>query len=152
MTEVEIIPEVKTRAELAREAFDYRRQGNSYFEIAEQMRITEDEVVALVNGYLASASVVDPPVHARLLDIDRANLMLSSIFATAAAGDIEAIKVALRLMRHRSALDGSQRHHSEGERPTYSVLKRGRTCSRSSEGTPPTIANHDLPSTAAELT
>jgi hypothetical protein len=116
------VVEIKSRAELAREAFDYRRQGNSYFEIAEQMRITEDEVVALVSTYLASAAVVDAPVNARLLDIDRANLMMNSIFATAAAGDIEAIKVALRLMRHRSVLDGS--HRVEPQRPKARDLFR----------------------------
>jgi hypothetical protein len=102
------VVEIKSRAELAREAVDFRSQGHGYDEIGDQMGVSAQDAAALVAEGVQSIAI-DIPANARALDIRRTEQLMSSIYATAAAGDIDAIKVVLRLMRHRSALDGSHR-------------------------------------------
>ncbi len=102
------VVETKSRAELAREAVDYRIQGHDLGEIGNQLGVSAEEVVWLVDEGIRALSL-ENAVQTRLLDIRRIDLMMSSIFSTAASGDIGATAEVRQLMRLRRILEGSYR-------------------------------------------
>jgi hypothetical protein len=88
----------------AAEAADYHRQGFSYTSISEQMGIPVKDIIVLVGKHAASALSDDPEVSRRM-DIERIELMISSIFTDAASGDREAINTVRQLMADKQRLE-----------------------------------------------
>lgn len=86
------------------EAFDYRRQGATYFDISQAMGVTVKEAIRLVSEHLKSRGE-DHPRITKTLDLERVELMLNSIFQVASTGDIETQKQVLHLMEIRDRLE-----------------------------------------------
>ena len=99
------VVEISNRQELAAEALDYRRQGYSYAAISECMNMPKGEILVLVTE-AASALVFENPAHTKAIDIERIELMLTSVFQNAVGGDIGAINMALKLIERRRQLQG----------------------------------------------
>lgn len=86
------------------EAFDYRRQGASYFEIAKAMSLEVSEVIELVSEYIKGIAS-DNPYNSKKIDLERVELMMNGIFQAASSGDTESINMVLRLMAERKRIE-----------------------------------------------
>lgn len=86
------------------EAFDYRRQGASYLEIAKAMNIEVAEAIELVSAYIKEIAY-DNPYNSKKIDLERIELMMNGIFQSASSGDTESINIVLRLMAERKRLE-----------------------------------------------
>jgi hypothetical protein len=96
-------PTKKEAAQIA-EAVDYKLQGHPYEQIAEQMKVSVKEAVALVYEGLATL-IRDPASQQMLLDLQRLDQMLTAVYPTATQGDRDAIQSVLNLRRERDALE-----------------------------------------------
>jgi len=86
------------------EAIEYKLQGYSYEQIAEERKIKRAQAVELVHAGLATL-IRDPTEKQLLLDLARIDQMLTAVYSSAAQGDTAAITAVLALRREREMLE-----------------------------------------------
>jgi hypothetical protein len=101
----DLAPVERSRAELASEALDYRKQGFGYASIADQMGVPVPDVVALVSEAIQASGIDLDPETTRRLDIERLDQMISAIMSDASGGDINAIGTVRALMGDRQRIE-----------------------------------------------
>jgi hypothetical protein len=93
----------KDPAQIA-EAVDYKLQGHSYEQIAEQMKITAAFAMELVTAGLITM-VRDDPIQRLLIDLQRIDQMLAAVYPATATGDTFAIQTTISLRKEREAVE-----------------------------------------------
>jgi hypothetical protein len=92
------------RNDLIDAALDFKRQGATYNEISREMKISVDEAEKLVVEGLAQ--IRRETVQDRImLDIDRVNAMMQTLYSNAIGGDSNAISQVTSLMDRRNKLE-----------------------------------------------
>lgn len=97
------------QAKLAKQAHQLRTEGASWFEIAEELRVTEDVASTLVaNRVRAAAALVDEGSKRQILslELERLDVLQRSVWTTAITGDTRSIDTALKIMAARAKLLG----------------------------------------------
>lgn len=97
------------RAKAARRAYDLRIAGNSWWQIAEAMRITEDSASAMVSDAIRmAAALVDEGEKRQLLSVElgRLDALQRAAWPMAMTGDSRSIDSVLKIMAHRAKLTG----------------------------------------------
>ena len=85
-------------------AIDFRLQGYSYEQIAQEMKIEAQLAMELVEAGL-KVIVRDDPFQRMLIDLQRIDQLLTQVYPSAAQGDKEAINTALSLRREREVIE-----------------------------------------------
>jgi len=97
------------QTKLAKKAHQLRTEGASWFEIAEELKITENVASSLVADRVrAAAALVDEGAKRQILslELERLDALQRSIWSTAITGDARAIDTALKIMAARAKLLG----------------------------------------------
>jgi hypothetical protein len=94
---------------LARKAYELRQQGDSWWMIAEKLKITERQAGNLVaDSISAAADLVNEGAKQSLLamEIERLDTLQRAIWQDAIGGDIKAVETALRIIQARAKVLG----------------------------------------------
>ncbi len=115
-------------AENTKRAYDLRRAGISYREIAQTLGVSLDTAFHYVNDVLVETATLTTNLReeVRQLEIERLDSMLSGIWARASAGNERSVETVLKIMDRRSrllGLDAPQRQESlvAAVQPQYEV-------------------------------
>ena len=94
---------------LARKAYELRQQGESWWAIAEKLKITERQAGALVSDAIsAAADLVNEGAKQSLLamEVERLDTLQRAVWQDAIGGDIKAVETALRIIQARAKVLG----------------------------------------------
>lgn len=94
---------------MARRAFELRRQGKSFYQIAEIMELPEARVAGMVSGAIrAAANLVSTTEKRELmaLEISRLDELQSAVWPLAVSGDTRAIDSTLKIIQMRAKMLG----------------------------------------------
>jgi hypothetical protein len=91
-----------------KEAIDYRLQGMTYREIAQELGVTPTRARQLVAEALAAIEkdTAESAEELRRLELDRLDQLQSGIWEDAAGGNLKAVGAALKIMERRAKLMG----------------------------------------------
>lgn len=95
--------------DLARRAYQMRMEGNSLFEIAESLKISEHKAAASIREVARSvAELVDTGAKQEILEMELARLdaMQAPLWPQASSGDTRAVETVLKIMSHRAKITG----------------------------------------------
>ena len=101
--------DIEKRAKKARQAYNLRLEGKSWWHIAEEMKITELDASSMVAESIRAASaLVDESEKRQIMaiELDRLDQLTRAVWPTAMAGDSRSIDSVLKIMAHRSRLVG----------------------------------------------
>ena len=96
------IPDRFTQLEMLR----MRRQGWAYPEIAEAFGFKDQAEAAKYVIGLLNELVLENAKQVRKLEVDRLDSMLKAVWAKAALGRVDAVKIVLKIMERRAAYLG----------------------------------------------
>jgi len=94
---------------LAMKAFQMRKAGASWWEIAENLKISEQQAGMLVHNRIKEAAkLVDEGTKRTMLamEVDRLDTLQQAIWADAVGGDRQAIETALKIIQARAKVLG----------------------------------------------
>lgn len=95
--------------EKARQALEMRKAGQTWWYIAEKLKITETAASNLVSQAItAAANMVDEGAKRSLLalEIERLDELQRAVWTDAVTGDIRAVEAALKIIQARSKVLG----------------------------------------------
>lgn len=98
-------PERIKRVERQREALDYRKQGYSYPQIADHMKVSVATAYELVTEAL-KAIIQEPAEQVLALELDRVDMLLTGFTESAVSGDNFKLQGVLSLLSRRDKLLG----------------------------------------------
>lgn len=101
--------EAEKRAQMAKRAHQMRREGMSWWDIAETLKITEYAASALVSERIrAAAELVDEHAKREMLtmEIDRLDQLQRAVWTDAIGGDRQAVETCLKIIQTRSKILG----------------------------------------------
>lgn len=101
--------DAEKRAQMAKRAHQLRREGRSWWDIAEILGITEYAANRLVADRIAAAAeLVDEHAKRELLtmEIDRLDTLQNAIWGDAVNGDRAAVETCLKIIQTRSKILG----------------------------------------------
>lgn len=97
------------RARLALRAYQLRVAGKSWWDISEELRITEEAASTLVAERIrAAAQLVDEGSRRTLLatELDRLDALQAAVWPQAMAGETKSVEAALKVIDRRARLLG----------------------------------------------
>lgn len=100
---------IEKQNEDARRALEMRKQGQSWWYIAEKLGITESAASNLVSHAItAAANLVDEGMKRNLLalEVERLDELQRAVWTDAVGGDIRAVEAALKIIQARSKVLG----------------------------------------------
>ncbi|CAB4194596.1 hypothetical protein UFOVP1264_51 [uncultured Caudovirales phage] len=95
--------------EIARKAYEMRKSGKSWYQIAENLKITERNAAEQVaNAISTAAAFVDEGTKQYLLamEVERLDDLQQAVWQDAIGGDIKAVETALRIIQARAKVLG----------------------------------------------
>ena len=95
---------MEERNEMARRALEMRKEGRSWWSIAEALKITEGQANTLVSQtIMQAANLVDHSMKRELLamEVERLDDLQRAIWQDAIGGDLKAVEVALKVIQAR---------------------------------------------------
>jgi len=101
--------EAEQRAKLAKKAHDLRLEGQTWWQIAEALKITETAAAGLVSEAIRyAATLVDESAKHQMLtvELNRLDALQRAVWPAAMAGDSRSVESVLKIMTHRSKLLG----------------------------------------------
>lgn len=101
--------EAERRTELARQAHALRLEGRSWWQISEELKITEALASGLVSDAIKEASsLADEGAKRQMLSLEIARLdaLQRAVWAAAMTGDTRSVETALKIIAQRSKLLG----------------------------------------------
>ena len=107
--ELAIADSDERRSELAMRAYRMRIAGATWWDIAEELKLTEDVVTTLVSERLrAAASLYDEGSKRTMMaaELERLDRLQSAVWANAMSGDAKAVDAALKVIDRRIKLLG----------------------------------------------
>jgi hypothetical protein len=93
----------------AREAYELRQQGMSWWDIAERLKISERQAMLRVDEAMSvAAAMVDEALKRQLLtmEVSRLDALQSAYWSAAVTGDVRSAELVLKISGQRSKLLG----------------------------------------------
>lgn len=108
-TKATVSQQAAERAEKALRAYRLRQQGYSWWEVAEDVQISEAMAGKLINEQLEEAAkLIDEGTKRTLLalEVDRLDQLQKAIWRQAIGGDLRAVETVLKIISTRAKLLG----------------------------------------------
>ena len=101
--------QLEKRTETARKAYELRKAGKSWFQIAEELKISERQASDMSAEIIKQAAqLVDEGAKQSLLtmEVDRLNDLQQAVWNDAMGGDRQAVETALKIIQSRAKVLG----------------------------------------------